>query len=299
MAHPVAATQGVIEDALPVGGMVVPRHNLSALVMAERPGTVAKLCVRTGQQVAAGQAIALLAYDPLPGERPASPPPPASASPPQQGEPQFHLQPAGQGETAQPLAPAAAPAPAPPALVPPPAPSPLVSPIAGVVTRIWPREGQRVDPEFPVVAAVMDTRQVELVAQVPAAAAGTEGKRVVLSPAGGGRLVRGRVQQVSRGEGSQTLMTVLIPNPAGRLKAGMVLRGKVWLGPDRQAVMVPWRAVCRDGARRCLLVIAADGQVQTRPVVLGGKHGYLVEVISGVQPGERVLVVGNYHPRPR
>jgi len=318
LARTVAVSTARLPQTAVVGGTIGPRHNTTALVIAQRPGVVTRLCVRQGQPVRAGQPVAFITYDlereraarqpvaPVPapaGQSVAAPPAPA---PPATGEPasddlEFHLQanapapaPPADAKASSPVTPAA------PAVakLPLPAPVPLCSPISGVVTRLYVHPGQHLARDFPVVATVMDTRQVELVAQVPAAAAQAVGRRVVLSPTRGGRSVRARVERVTRDQGRE-LATVVIPNPRGRLQAGAVLSGELRLGPDRVAVMVPWRAVCRDGAQRYVLVEGAQGRVVPRPVLVGGRHGPLVEVRSGLRPGERVLVVGNYRATRR
>lgn len=312
VAKPVKAATAVIENAVPLGGTVIPRRNLTALVMAEEPGVVAKLCVKEGQRVAAGQVLALVRYDsdqppaPVLQPQPVAKPIPAPPTPPAvtQAAPADQAAAAGQDDAgpAFHLTPPVEPAPPAeasprPAVTPPPPPpgTPVTSPLAGVVVKLYPRAGERVEADFPMVAAVMDTRQVELVATAGPAAAAAVGRRVLLNPPDGGRAVRGRVTQVSRGGDGRTLVTVVIPNPRGRLKAGMVLEGKVRLGPSHRAVMVPWRAICRDGAERSVLVVEPSGAVRSQPVTLGRRQGYLIEVKTGLQPGQQVLVVGNYH----
>ena len=82
---------------------------------------------------------------------------------------------------------------------------------------------------------------------------------------------------------------VVLPNSSGRLKAGMFARATFPAG-TREAVGVPAGAVVRRGQLEGLFVVDADSRARLRWVRLGREAGGLVEVISGLQPGERFVV---------
>jgi multidrug efflux pump subunit AcrA (membrane-fusion protein) len=52
------------------------------------------------------------------------------------------------------------------------------------------------------------------------------------------------------------------------------------------------RAVDTDQGQKVLYVVNQDNIVDKRPVQLGGLHDGLREILSGVKPGERVIVDG-------
>jgi RND family efflux transporter MFP subunit len=82
---------------------------------------------------------------------------------------------------------------------------------------------------------------------------------------------------------------VVLPNPDGRLKAGMFARATFPAG-TREAVGVPAGAVVRRGQLEGLFVVDTDSRARLRWVRLGREAGGIVEVISGLQPGERFVV---------
>lgn len=82
---------------------------------------------------------------------------------------------------------------------------------------------------------------------------------------------------------------VILPNPDGRLKAGMFARATFPAG-SREAVGVPAGSVVRRGQLEGLFVVDDDSRARLRWVRLGREAGDVVEVISGLQAGERFVV---------
>src|SRR5262249_20445025 len=95
---------------------------------------------------------------------------------------------------------------------------------------------------------------------------------------------------------------ITIPNRDGRLRPGMI--GSVELGPEAGGAnasahaAVPLSAVVRSAQHAdgyTVYVIESRGAEQTahaRSVTLGSVQGNLVEVMSGLTAGERVVVMG-------
>jgi len=308
VATTVQAEARVIRNTVPVGGTVAPLGNLTALVVSPHPGRLSRLAVRLGQQVRKGQAIAWIVPQPAPALAPAGlrvpegvpPSQPAAEPSTAEEEVQFHL-----AAAAVPEAAAAGeaecpdrdgPIPEAPQVAPPIA-TVVSAPITGIVTGLFHRVGDCIGEDAPMLASIMDTRRLQVVAQAPPQADRALGRSVLLTPTHAGPPVRARVAQVSRGGGPGTVVTMVLTNPRLRLRAGQVVTGDLRLGPDRTAVMVPWRSVFRNGTARWVLVLGEDGRARQRAVTLGGKHGYLVEVRRGLAAGETVLVSGNYRPQ--
>lgn len=82
-----------------------------------------------------------------------------------------------------------------------------------------------------------------------------------------------------------------IPNPDGRLRPGMLARMEVSRQTLEGAVLVPLEAVVDLGERRALFVVV-DGKARRRIVELGPVIGERVVVLSGLEPGEPVIVEG-------
>lgn len=82
-----------------------------------------------------------------------------------------------------------------------------------------------------------------------------------------------------------------IANPDGRLRPGMLARMEVPRRTLTDALLVPLEAVVDLGERRALFV-ALDGVARRRVVELGPVLGERVVVLSGIAPGEPVVVEG-------
>ncbi|MFT3897963.1 MAG: efflux RND transporter periplasmic adaptor subunit [Thermomonas sp.] len=82
-----------------------------------------------------------------------------------------------------------------------------------------------------------------------------------------------------------------LPNPDGRLRAGMLLRVAVRL-PERQALALPEIAVQQEGTQAGVFRVGAGDKVELVPVQLGSRNAGKVEIASGLKAGDRVVVEG-------
>lgn len=91
----------------------------------------------------------------------------------------------------------------------------------------------------------------------------------------------------------QVLLRGKFPNSDGLLLPGMFVRVHLPQGLDRQAVLVPQRAVRpqSDGTAQ-VLVVDGNRTVQARTVKTGVMQGSQWQIISGLDAGERVIVGG-------
>lgn len=83
----------------------------------------------------------------------------------------------------------------------------------------------------------------------------------------------------------------LLPNPDGRLRAGMLLRVAVRL-PERQALVLPEIAVQQEGSQASVFRVGAGDTVAQVPVTLGSRSAGKVEIVSGLKAGDRIVVEG-------
>lgn len=103
--------------------------------------------------------------------------------------------------------------------------------------------------------------------------------------------VDSRVDPVSR---SMTVRAV-VPNPDGALKPGMFLN--VRLARDaRDALMIPEAALMPEQSRQFLFVVE-NGRAVRREVRIGRREPGRVEIVAGLEPGERVVVEGTQKMR--
>jgi RND family efflux transporter MFP subunit len=81
-------------------------------------------------------------------------------------------------------------------------------------------------------------------------------------------------------------------NRDGRLLPGMYTETKLVLQGKKNVLTVPLEAVSRNGSDATVLALDAQNAIEEKHITLGMEDGTLVEILSGMSEGERV-VVGN------
>ena len=84
-----------------------------------------------------------------------------------------------------------------------------------------------------------------------------------------------------------------VPNPDGRLKPDMFANVQIITDLHRTAISIPQAAVLDDGGKSVVFVSEGSGYVK-REVNLGIQGNGRVEIIEGLQAGDKVVVKGNY-----
>jgi Cu(I)/Ag(I) efflux system membrane fusion protein len=85
-----------------------------------------------------------------------------------------------------------------------------------------------------------------------------------------------------------------LPNPDLALLPDMYADVDISTGSDAPVVAVPESAVIDSGARQVVILDRGDGRFESREVKLGRKGDGYVEVMSGLQDGETIVVNGNF-----
>ena len=85
-----------------------------------------------------------------------------------------------------------------------------------------------------------------------------------------------------------------VPNRDGRLRAGMYATVRFDPVVARDAVLVPTAAVLRTGQRNLVVVAEGEGHFTPREVQLGSEGDGRVEILSGLQAGERVVTSAHF-----
>ena len=84
-----------------------------------------------------------------------------------------------------------------------------------------------------------------------------------------------------------------VPNPDGRLKPDMFANVEIITDLNRSAISIPQSAVLNDGGKT--VVFVADGSnYKKRQVTIGIQSNDRVEVVDGLNAGDKVVVKGNY-----
>jgi RND family efflux transporter MFP subunit len=124
---------------------------------------------------------------------------------------------------------------------------------------------------------------------------------VITTPAYPGLTLRGRVSYIDPRVDAQTRTAkarVEVPNADGRLRLGMYVTVN-FTAPGASVVVVPRPAVQAIGDRQVVFVAVPgeDGKFVQRQVRLGSPVGDNYTILSGVQPGETVVVQGTFFLR--
>lgn len=82
---------------------------------------------------------------------------------------------------------------------------------------------------------------------------------------------------------------LILDNADGRLRPGMFAKVQ-FAGPSHEAPVVPASALLQSGLFTRVFVEQAPGRYRAREVTVGTSLGDAVEVLSGLKPGERVVV---------
>ncbi len=173
--------------------------------------------------------------------------------------------------------------------------SELRSPIAGVALARHSNPGDTVSATPPTVMAVVaDIDLMKMTAPLPEArrAEMSDGQEVtVTSDALPGRGFGGRVSIAAADAGpavTTTQIEILVNNPDHDLKPGMFARARVFTSFKSNTILVPLSAL--DDGR---VTLVEDGVARVRPVLTGIRTEAAVEVLSGVSPGDLVVVSGS------
>ena len=174
-------------------------------------------------------------------------------------------------------------------------PAPVPSTLNGVVGRVFLDRGADVTLTTPI-ALVADLSGVVARADVPERYAGRvrAGQDVrVKIEAYPDRTFRGTVSRVSPVVDPQTRSAYVeasLDDSSGQLRSGMFANVEIVLAAKSGVVAVPRDAVADVGGEAVFVV--KDGKAVRRAVQAGLRTGELVEIKSGVEPGEQVVTFG-------
>lgn len=174
------------------------------------------------------------------------------------------------------------------------------APISGLLDDRFVEVGSMVMPGTPV-ARIVDVSRLKVSGGIPERFAGEvrqgSAARISLDGPAAGEF-DGRIDFVGTSveEQSRTFpVEVVVSNPGGSLKPGMIANVRVTRGEPSEALLIPQEAVLRTEAGYLVyLAVDRDGETraEARPVVLGSTQANQVVVISGIAAGDRLVVVG-------
>ncbi len=175
----------------------------------------------------------------------------------------------------------------------------LSAPISGRVNQIFKDVGELVQPGEPVLDIVnLDVVWVEApIFEKDLAAVLDTGEVIFETIAYPGVEFVGELVDVSARIDEETrTATVMfsIPNRDGRLRIGMQANIRLAAGPPQDVVSIAAEAVLEHEGRNIVYVLLSGEEFERRDVILGDRYGDEVAILSGVEPGERVVTQGAY-----
>lgn len=166
----------------------------------------------------------------------------------------------------------------------------VTAPFAGTITRKLADVGDLATPGKPFIE-LEDQTGLRLEADLPEALVARVklGDKLAVSIPSAGAQVEGVVSEISpvADAVSRTFLTKLDLQQSPTLRAGQFGRVTVPVG-ESKAVRVPVSAVMRRGQMELVFIAVAD-HAQLRIVKTGKTLGEEVEIISGIEPGEKVI----------
>jgi RND family efflux transporter MFP subunit len=175
------------------------------------------------------------------------------------------------------------------------------SPLDGIVVKRLLSVGEQVDgTAAQPIFEVANTAQVELFGNVPAVylekiRPGQEFQ--ITTDIAPGKTFEGRVVAISPAVDASTnvgLVRIRIVNQAGLLRLGMFLSAQAPLETHPNALVVPSQAVYRNEQGQALVYRVRDDKAEAVPVELGIETQERVELLSGVEAGDTVILSGGY-----
>jgi len=175
----------------------------------------------------------------------------------------------------------------------------LRAPIDGVVAEVGVREGERV-MAGQMLFRINGTAQIWMLADLPQQQAdpGLVGRPAeVRIDAVPGETFDGTVEALlaDLDAGTRTQRArIVLDDPDGRLAAGMFAEARLQPTPGAARPLVPSEALILSGDTARVIVRTADGRFEPVEVEPGRRAGGQVEVLSGLEGGEQVVVSGQF-----
>ena len=175
----------------------------------------------------------------------------------------------------------------------------LFAPASGTVQNRRIVEGMQATPGQPLMD-IVDFGALYLQVDIPERDLGwvTRGTRgVVTLTAYPGEELRGRVDYIydTLDPATRTgTARITVPNPGGRLRPGMFATATLYGALSEGGPVVPAEAVVRDGPEAAVILALGEGRFRPQPVRLGEESDGFVRVLSGVEPGDRVVTSAQF-----
>jgi RND family efflux transporter MFP subunit len=168
----------------------------------------------------------------------------------------------------------------------------LRAPFPGVVTARMADPGTMAAPGMPLLQVDQaGTLQLQTIVDESAISAIHKGMKVQVAIDGAGAATFAstiaEINAAADPASHSFLVKIDLPS-SSQLRAGMYGTAEFPNGL-RQAILIPRSSVVSRGSLVCVYVLDSRGIAQLRSVTLGAAHGNLIEVLSGISAGEKLV----------
>jgi len=173
----------------------------------------------------------------------------------------------------------------------------VTSPIAGIVADRPVNVGEMANPGAPVISIVDISRVIARV-NIPQSDASTvkAGQAATITQPGGSASIQGTVTVVSPAADANTTtlqVWIQIDNPGETLKPGTAVHAAIATEVYKAATVVPVAAILPgEEGGTAVITVSHDSVAHKRSVKLGVREGNQQQILSGVSPGEEVVIAG-------
>jgi len=173
----------------------------------------------------------------------------------------------------------------------------IKAPLSGIINRLDAKVGLLMNVDDPV-AEIIQLNPLKVSVGIPES--DVSETRLLKSfaltvEALGGRELTGTLRFLSKKPGTLAHLYELeleVPNPGGEVLPGMFARVDVVKRTVEDALSVPIYAVITQGGQQ-VVYVEKDGVASKRAVTIGILERWSVQVTQGLEPGDRVIVVGH------
>jgi len=175
----------------------------------------------------------------------------------------------------------------------------LRAPFSGVVTQVYADAGAMASPGMPLVVVEQENNfEIRTSASAQQIASITKGAEVLITLKTTGGILKGRVEEISPSatfSGGRYPIIISVSATAG-LYAGMTVGLRLGVKNEshaRASVTIPLNAVHEKEQLQAVFIVNDQHAALLRYIRTGRKEGDRVEVISGLVPGEKIVIEAN------
>jgi RND family efflux transporter MFP subunit len=171
------------------------------------------------------------------------------------------------------------------------------APVSGTVVKVSKAMGEQVAPGEQIVEIVnLDTVWVEApIFEKDLSYLSRQSKPIFTTAAYPGVEFSGTIVDIGAVIDEQSraaTVTFEVPNRDRALRIGMQANVRLDAGEGSDALIIPKQAVLDNEGKKIVYVLLSGEEFQRREVTLGDEYGDKAAVLSGIEPGERVVTQG-------